>query len=319
MSTSALMTLRLEIAIAFGFVYFVWGSTFVAIRYSAPLLNPALLSGLRFLIASIVLIGILALRRQSLRMPSAEFAKVASLGVLMFSINTVLVNYASRTVPAGFTALVLATIPLMVAILESLLPGVRRMDAIGSTGIFTGFLGIWLLLSSNASGKLTSGSSTKACSALLVAAAAWAVGSVLAHRFTLTSPPLVLCAWQMLVGGVVNLTIGVATGGLAVANWNGSLWGAVLYLAIFGSLASYTAYLFLLRNVPVSLVSTYAYVNPVVAVVLGSTIQHEPLHGRQWVAMGVVISSVVVVLWRLNIRRGNNLQTDYATAGIAEQ
>jgi drug/metabolite transporter (DMT)-like permease len=94
----------------------------------------------------------------------------------------------------------------------------------------------------------------------------------------------------------VNLTIGLATGGRTTAHWTGTLWAAVLYLAIFGSLAGYTAYLFLLRNVPISLVSTYAYVNPVVAVLLGSTGQHQPLHGRQWVAMALVIASVAVVL-----------------------
>ena len=313
------MTQRTRIGIAFGFVYFVWGSTFVAIRFAAQMLNPAVLSGLRFLVAAMVLMGVLALRHQSLHMPAAEFGKVILLGLLMFTVNTVLVNYASRTVPAGFTALVLATIPLMVGVLQSMLAGARRISPLRSAATVTGFLGIWLLISSNTNSNLAAGSSASACAALLVAAAAWAVGSVLAHRFRLSSPPLVLCAWQMLVGGAVNLTIGLATGGWTTAHWTGTLWAAVLYLAIFGSLASYTAYLFLLRNVPISLVSTYAYVNPAVAVFLGSTIQHEPLHGRQWAAMALVIASVAVVLSRRDLRRDSKLPRDYTALPVAEQ
>ena len=314
------MTRRIQINIAFGLVYVVWGSTFVAIRYAAQLLNPALLSGFRFLLASLLLMAFLALRGQSLRIPAAEFAKVAFLGVLMFTVNTVLVNYSSRTVSAGFTALILATIPLMVGVLESIFPGAQRMSAVGWAGTLAGFFGAALLIQSSATGKPFMGSSGLACAALLVAAAAWAAGSVLAQRLRLSSPSLLLCAWQMLVGGVVNLIIGAATGGLSRQHWTASLWGAILYLAIFGSLVSYSSYLFLLRNVHVSRVSTYAYVNPVVAVVLGTILQHEPLHGRQWADMSIVIVSVAMVVGSQPVRRDNSArQLDYTSASLTQR
>jgi drug/metabolite transporter (DMT)-like permease len=155
---------------------------------------------------------------------------------------------------------------------------------------------MWLLISSNTNTNLAAGSSAKACAALLIAAAAWVVGSFLAHGFRLSSAPLVplRVADARRWGSEPHDRPGY--GGRTTAHWTGTLWAAVLYLAIFGSLARYTAYLFLLTNVPISLISTYAYVNPVVAVLLGSTVQHEPLHGRQWVAMALVIASVAVVL-----------------------
>jgi drug/metabolite transporter (DMT)-like permease len=294
------MDQRTKIGIAFGFVYVVWGSTFVAIRYAAAFLNPALMSGLRFMLASLALMGMLAFRRQPLRIQKPELGTVALLGLLMFTVNTVLVNYASRTVSAGLTALVLATIPLMITGFEAMLSGPRRTGSIPWLAMIAGFSGVCVLMSSKSEGNLGAHPSAKACAALLIAAAAWAAGSVIAHHARLTSPPLVLCAWQMLVGGVVNLAVGLTTGGWTGAKWSGLVWAAILYLAIFGSLASYTAYLFLLRNVSLSMAATYAYVNPLVAVLLGSTIQHEPLQGTQWAGMSLVIASVAVTLSRSN-------------------
>ena len=312
------MTKRAQIVIAFGLVYVVWGSTFVAIRYAAQILNPALLSGVRFVLASVLLMAFLVLRGRSLRLPTAEFGKIAFLGFLMFTVNTVLVNYASQTISAGLVALILATIPLLVGVLESVFPGAQPMTAFGWAGTFTGFAGVGLLIQSSVRDKILAGSSALACVALLVAAAAWAAGSVMTQRLRLDSPPLLLCAWQMLVGGVANLMIGAATGGFGSVYWTPSLWGAVLYLAIFGSLISYTSYLFLLRNVPVSLVSTYAYVNPVIAVVLGTALQHEPLRGRQWTGMAIVIASVALVVARRHKRPNESTHVDYAHARLTE-
>ena len=318
-STRDPMTKRAQIVIAFGLVYVVWGSSFVAIRYAARVLNPALLSGIRFVLASVLLMAFLALRGHPLRLPRAEFGKIAFLGFLMFTINTVLVNYSSRTLSAGLVALILATIPLLVGVLESIFPGTQRMSAIGWAGTLTGFIGVGLLIQSSVRDKMLVGSSTRACFALLIAATAWAGGSVLAQRMRLDSPPLLLCAWQMLVGGIVNLLIGALTGSIGPVHWTPSLWGAVLYLAIFGSLLSYTSYLFLLRTVPVSHASTYAYVNPVVAVALGTILQHEPLRGRQWADMAIVIFSVAIVVGRRHLKSDEHAQLNYQPSPITER
>jgi drug/metabolite transporter (DMT)-like permease len=112
----------------------------------------------------------------------------------------------------------------------------------------------------------------------------------------LTASPLVLSCWQMLSAGCINMVIGISCGGIQTSHWTRGAWGATLYLAVFGSLLSYTSYLFLLRHVRISAVATYAYVNPVVAVLLGWLILHERLHGIEWLGMVLVLGSVAVVI-----------------------
>jgi drug/metabolite transporter (DMT)-like permease len=290
------MSRHAKILSAFGFVYIVWGSTFVAIRYSVRVVDPALLSGLRFMIASLLLMASIGLRGGSLRLSKREFWKVAPLGFVMFTVNTILVNYSSRVVPAGVTALILATTPLMIAVFDAILPNGRGLTALGWAGIVTGFIGLSVLINGTILGKPLTGATFEASGALLIAAAAWAIGSVAAHRMTFTAPPLLLSAWQMLVGGSISLLIAASIGGSHLPNWTARVWLAVLYLAIFGSLMSYTSYLFLLRNVRLSAVSTYAYINPVVAVVLGALLLNESLSPMQVAGMILVVASVAVVL-----------------------
>ena len=131
---------------------------------------------------------------------------------------------------------------------------------------------------------------------LIIAAIAWAVGSVFSQRMEMKASPLVSSTWQMLIAGSVNMLIGLMSGGLQSSHWTRGAWLATLYLAIFGSLAGYTSYMFLLRNVRLSTVATYAYVNPIVAVLLGWALLHETLHGSEWVGMGIVLASVAVVI-----------------------
>jgi drug/metabolite transporter (DMT)-like permease len=237
----------------------------------------------------------LAVRGKSLRLTKRDIWKVALLGFVMFSVNTTLVNYSSRVVPAGVTALMLATIPLMIGVLDAALPNGRKMTAISWAAIVTGFLGIAVLISGSIVGKPSGGATAWACAGLVVAAAAWAVGSIAAQRMTFAASPILLSAWQMLIGGSINLVAGVSMGGTHVSHWTRPVWMAVLYLAICGSLASYTSYLFLLRNVRLSTVATYAYINPVVAVVLGSLLLNESLQPMQLAGMIIVLVSVAVV------------------------
>lgn len=297
------MSRRAQILLAFGFVYIVWGSTFVAIRYVVRVVHPAMLSGLRFVIASLLLMAYIGLRGGSLRLAPRELRNVALLGVLMFTVNTTLVNYSSRFIPAGVTALMLATIPLMVGGLDAILPNGRGMTATGWAGTVMGFLGLAVLIRGSIGEQPLTGATARACGGLLVAAVAWALGSVIAQRVAFAAPPLVLSAWQMFIGGSVNLLIGAAMGGAHMSLWTTRLWIAILYLAILGSLASYTSYLFLLRTVRLSAVATYAYVNPIVAVVLGNLLLKESLHGVQWVGMSIVLISVAVVIMSRPSRR----------------
>jgi drug/metabolite transporter (DMT)-like permease len=290
------MSKRVQIAFAIASVYILWGSTFVAIRYVAQMLHPAFISGLRYVIASAISMTYLLLRRRSIRLSRREWWQVTLLGLVMFTINTILLNYGSKVLSAGFTALFISSIPLFIAVLEAALPGGTSMNRMGWAGTFTGFMGLALLTSHSIRGQSLTSANALACAALIIAAIAWAVGSVLSQRMEIKASPLVSSTWQMLIAGSINMLIGVMCGGLRSSHWTRGAWLATLYLAAFGSLAGYTSYMFLLRNVRLSTVATYAYVNPIVAVLLGWALLHETLHGSEWAGMGIVLVSVAVVI-----------------------
>ena len=290
------MSKRVQIAIAIASVYLLWGSTFVAIRYLAPTLHPAFISGLRYVIASAISMTYLLLRRRTIRLSRREWWQVTLLGLVMFTINTTLVAYGSKVLSAGLTALFISSIPIFIAVLEAALPGGTSMNRIGWAGTFTGFAGLAVLSSHSIRGQSLTSANALACAALIIAAIAWAVGSVLSQRMEMKASPLVSSTWQMLIAGSINMLIGVLCGGLRTSHWTRGAWLATLYLAVFGSLAGYTSYMFLLRNVRLSTVATYAYVNPIVAVLLGWALLHETLHGSEWVGMAIVLASVAVVI-----------------------
>jgi len=292
----ALVTKRLQISLAFAFVYIVWGSTYVAIRYAVQLVHPILISGLRYVIASGILMICLLARGRTVRLSSRQLLQAGALGFLMFSVNTTLLNYGSRTLSAGIAALFLSTIPLFIAAIEAFLPGAAAMSASGWAGIIGGFVGLVMLTHRSVRGQPLTSSAGLACAALLVAALAWAVGTILSKRMMLRTSPLLLSCWQMLIAGCINMLVGAACGGIQASRWTPGAWIAIGYLAVFGSLACYTSYLFLLRHVRLSTVATYAYVNPVVAVLLGWLVLHEGLHGIEWAAMVLVLASVAVVI-----------------------
>ena len=290
------MSKRTQILLAFASVYILWGSTFVAIRYVAQLLHPAFVSGLRYVIAGAISMTYLLLRRRPVWLSRSEWGRVTLLGVLMFTINTTLVSYGGKVLSAGLTALFIASIPLFVAVLEAALPGGSSMNKLGWLGTMTGFAGLGVLMNHNIRGQSLTSDTALASIALIIAAIAWAVGSVMSQRMEIKTSALVSSSWQMLIAGSVDLLIGIGSGGLQSSYWTRGAWLAMLYLAIFGSLASYTSYMFLLRNVRLSTAATYAYVNPIVAVLLGWGLLHETLHGAEWVGMGIVLASVAVVI-----------------------
>jgi len=290
------MSKRVQISIAFAVVYVVWGSTYVAIRYAAQLLHPALISGLRYVIAASVLMCYLLVRGRTVRLPRRQLLQAGALGFLVFSVNTTLVNYGGKILSAGVVALFLSTIPLFIAVLEAFLPGGSNIRGFGWLGISTGFVGLVMLTSRSVHGQPLTGPSWLACGALIIASLAWAIGSILSKRIMLKASPLVLSCWQMLIAGCINLVVGVACGGVQSSHWTRGAWMATLYLAFFGSVATYTSYLFLLRHVRISAVATYAYVNPVVAVLLGWLILQERLHGVEWAGMAIVLVSVALVI-----------------------
>jgi drug/metabolite transporter (DMT)-like permease len=290
------------IPIAFFCVYFFWGSTFVAIRYGVQYLTPAFVSGFRYLLAGLILMGYLRVRGESIAISRRELVRAFGLGLLLLVGNNVLLGWAEEYVTAGYAALLTASVPLLIAMAESAIPGGTPLNRLGWVGTVLGLGGLALLLTPVLRHGLVLhgvGSADRALSIgtmiLIVGISSWVVGSLLSGRFPSVLNPFVGSAWQMVMAGTVNILIGTALGGWHTAHWTVGVFEAVAWLTIFGSLVGYSSYTYLLHHVPVAKVATYAYVNPIVAVVLSAIFLHEGLHGSQWIAMGIILVAVAIV------------------------
>ncbi|TYT27046.1 drug/metabolite exporter YedA [Luteimonas viscosa] len=277
----------LAIALALASVYLVWGSTYLAIRFALeggwP---PLLMGGVRFLACGLVLLAVLRWRGMALPTP-AQWRNAAFVGVLLLGVGNGLVCVAEQTVSSGMAAVAVASVPLWMA-LFAVLRGEhpRRVEWIG---LGVGFVGVaWL----NAGSSLSA--TPGGLVALLVAAIAWAYGSIWSRGRDLPSP-FMSAAAQMLCGGAAMLVAGLAIGE-RFDGWPSvrGLW-AVGYLASFGSLVGFSAYIWLLQHVRPALASSYAYVNPVIAVLLGIWLAGETFGARDLGAMAVVLSGVVAI------------------------
>jgi drug/metabolite transporter (DMT)-like permease len=293
---------RWIIPLAFFCVYFFWGSTFVAIRYGVQYLTPAFVSGFRYLFAGFILMLYLRLRKRSLALSRRELIRALILAILLLVGNNVLLGWAEQYVTAGYAALLTASVPLLIAIAESIIPGGTPLNRLGWIGTLLGLCGLVLLLTPVLRNGLTLHNTSDADHALslgtmilIVGIASWVIGSLLSGRNPSTLDPFVTSAWQMVLAGTINLLIGTALGGWATAHWTPGVFAAITWLTVFGSLVGYSAYTFLLHNMPVAKVATYAYVNPIVAVILSAIFLHEGLHGSQWIAMAIILVAVAIV------------------------
>jgi drug/metabolite transporter (DMT)-like permease len=285
---------------ALGAVYVIWGSTYLAIRVMVRDLPPLLGAGARFLVAGGVMLAVLAARGHVVRVPRAALAATALVGVLLAAGGNGIVTVAEQDVPSGLAALLVASVPLWVVILRTVVAR-ERVATATLVGVAVGFAGLGVLL---LPGSRPADATTTGVVLVLVAAASWALGSFLSPRLALPGDPLVSTAWQMLFGGAV-----LAVGGV-VAGEPGDLHGAsadsilaLVYLVTAGSWVAYTAYAWLLQNAPLSQVATYAYVNPLVAVGLGWAILGERLAPATLLGAGLVVASVAAIVTREAPRR----------------
>jgi drug/metabolite transporter (DMT)-like permease len=281
-------------------LYLVWGSTYLGVAIAVDTIPPFLMAGGRFFLAGLVLFT-WSVGRESrdFRMPSRiEVRDAAIVGTLLVSGGMGLVAVGEQTVPSGITALLIALMPLFVAILGRMLLG-QRLPRTAVVGILIGFVGIAILVGPTALG--TQGAlDPVGLGLILVSPIAWAAGSLFAsHRATLPPKPLVNAAFQMMSGGLVLLGMAAVTGEFGrfdpSAVSSASL-EAFLYLTLVGSLIAFTTYGWLLRKAPLPLVSTYAYVNPVVAVVLGAIVLGEVIDLRTVVAGAVILVAVALIV-----------------------
>ncbi|MEU7803100.1 EamA family transporter [Micromonospora arborensis] len=282
-------------------VYLLWGSTYLAIRITVETLPPLLSAALRFAVAGLILAVVLRLRRGpgALRVDRRQLASAALVGVLLLAGGNGLVVLAESgppgvALPSGIAALLVATVPLLVVLLRAATGD--RPPIWTFAGVTLGFVGLVLLV-------LPAGSSDAVplVGALTVVAGAvsWSVGSFLSGRIRMPADPFVATVYEMLAGALVLAVIAAGRGELSdfhPAAVSTRSWLALGYLMVAGSLVAFTAYVWLLHNAPISLVSTYAYVNPAVAVALGALLVAEPITPQVLLGGAVIVAGVALVV-----------------------
>lgn len=284
-------------------VYVVWGSTYLAIRVGVETLPPFLMGGSRFVLAGGLLLawtvwrGDLALgpggRPDAVRLGPPQWRAAAIVGGLLLLGGNGLVSWGEQTVPSGLAALLVSSTPLWLALLSRMLFR-ELLSTMALAGVVLGFVGVALLVRPSGSGAGWAG-----IAAVLVAAFLWGLGSVLSQRLPLPSRPLVATGLEMVCGGALMLTVSVLLGEpgrLDLAAVAPEAWWALAYLIVFGSMVAFTAYVWLLANVRTDLAGTYAYVNPLVAVLLGWALLREPVGPEVLVGGGIVVLSVALVV-----------------------
>jgi drug/metabolite transporter (DMT)-like permease len=293
---------RTRIAVAFACVYFFWGSTYGAIHIAGLNLAPPLVGALRTLLAAAILAGYCVVRGISLAVPRRTAGQLALVGVLFMSANNVMLIWAETKVATGYASLVIAMIPILVALMETVLPEGETLTLRGwlGTGLSAIGMGVLVWPSLHRAGGGAGGGADAASLlgfVLLVAAAlAFATGSVLSRRFHFRVDTFVATAWQLGAASVVNFAIAIPAGNFRTAVWTRAGVLAVVYLAVFGSVVGLTAYVYLLQHVPVTKVSTYAFVNPVIAVLIGATLFRERMAAAELAGMVLIVAAVATVI-----------------------
>lgn len=281
---------------AFAAIYLIWGSTYLGIRFAVETIPPFLLGGARFLLAGGVLYA--WLRFKGVPRPIGfHWRNAAIVGVLLLGVGNGSVNWAEQKVPSGLTALLIAITPLWFALLDWLRPRGARPSFQTMLGIVVGFGGVAMLVGGPEILRKNA-IDLAGVAVLMMASVAWASGSLYARYTPKPESPLMAGAMQMLMGGGVLLVTGILAGEPARFDWSlvstRSAW-AFVYLAIIGSLVGFSAFSWLLKASTPARISTYAYVNPVIAVFLGWAIGGETLTARMVWAAAVIVLGVVII------------------------
>jgi len=287
---------RTSFILAFAAIYLIWGSTYLGIRVAVETLPPFLMAGMRFAIAGVLLFTFLRLRGAA--WPTAvQWRDQTIVGIFLLLGGNAVVSWSEQRTPSGITALILGASPLIVVIFDWIRPGGIRPTLGLVAGVIVGIGGIALLVGP---GAIPAGSRppTRDIIALLFASVSWWVGSFYSKHSKTRTPLMMASAMQMLTGSVGMLLTGCILGeerAFALASVSTVSWVAFTYLVIVGSLVAFPVYVWLLEHSTPAKVSTYAYVNPVVAIFLGWAILGEPLNARILLAAAVIIGAVAII------------------------
>lgn len=299
---------------AFALVYIIWGSTYLAIRFAVESMPPFLMASARWLIAG----GILYAWRRAAGDPAPtarHWLSASIIGIALILGGNGLVSWAEQWVPSGLTALLIAIVPLWIAMLLWAKTGERPTPRI-ALGILLGLAGVTVLFAPTIRDAISGTTALLLGSAaIMVATVSWASGSLYSRTAKLPSSTFLSVSMQMLAGGIVLGIVGTATGewarvDLAAVDARG--WWSLAFLTIFGSIIAFSAYIWLLREVPASLVATYAFVNPIVAVILGVLFAGETFGRNTLIASALIVVGVALVVTAAAPRRGPRREAPHA-------
>jgi drug/metabolite transporter (DMT)-like permease len=290
--------MRTRLLAAFAAVYVIWGSTYLAIRFAVETLPPLLMAGARFTIAGLLLLLWSRLVQHAERPSRTDWRTGLMSGALLLLGGNGAVVWAETRVPSGIAALLVAVVPLWMVLLDWLRPGGRRPAAPVFVGLALGLVGLGLLVGPDSLHGGGGAVSTAGALVLMAGSLSWAVGSLLTKQAPRPTTSINGSGTQMFAGGLCLLAAGTLVGELTRLDLGHvtqrSLLGC-LYLVTFGSLVGFTAYFYLLSHTTAARASTYAYVNPVVAVLLGWAFAHEPLTMRTVLAAAVILAGVAII------------------------
>jgi drug/metabolite transporter (DMT)-like permease len=306
-----------QIWLALGIVYIVWGSTYLAIAVMVQTMPPLLSGGTRHVVAGIIIFAILAVRSgpRALRLTRAEWVAGILIGLALLLGGNGLVVLGERDVPSGLTALIIAVVPLIVVVLRRIFG--ERVPLGTLIGVVAGMAGVAvLIIPEGINGTV----SVIGMLMIIGASISWSIGTYFSKRLTLPKDPLASTGTQMLGGGVALLIVGALTGESALVqpqNFSTESLLSLAYLIVFGSVLAYTAYTWLLIHASVSRVSTYAYVNPVVAVFLGWLLLNEKVDATMIIGAAIIVVAVWIVI-RAEARRSKPSVGDAEAEAVAE-
>ena len=297
-----------KILLAFSIIYFVWGSTYLAIRIGVRKIPPFLMAGMRFTAAGLAML--VWMRFAGAQFPTLrEWRGATVLGTLMFLIDYACLFWAEQRVPSGLAAVILAMIPVCITLLEIIFLRSQRLTLRLALGLLVGIFGVAVLMNPSSSlgeAPLDRGGAV----ALLVSCCGWSVGTIVTKRITLPASKPMSAAAQMLSGGVQLLLLAAVAGELRIfhaANISAGAWLSLIYLIIAGSIIAFTAYVWLLHYESPTKVGTYAYVNPVVAVILGGALGGEII-GRRTILGTILILISVAAITTVKARQTHRIQ-----------
>ena len=294
---------RFKVVLAMLTLYIVWGTTYLGIKVGLSAgLPPTLFAGVRQFPAAVLIFAIAAWRGSSPRISWTDLRISAIVGLCLLVGGQYFAFLAEQNIPSGLAALIVALIPLWVALVESVLPGMRRPGRLGWMGLAIGFTGLGILMWPKLAAMSTPTGARElfGTGVMIVGGWLWTTGTIYAKRNPVTADGLVVTAWEMVVAGIVLLALGTALGEWAHFTVTPATMGALAYMSVVGSAVALTAFTYALQNLSASKVMTYAFVNPVIAVFAGALagriglVPPEPISVAEVVGMAVIVAGVAI-------------------------